>query len=47
MGFFNDFAREIEDAFDPNNSYWNFGRIAIIVLTICLILSVINCINRR
>ena len=54
MGFFNDFVREIEVAFDPNNNYWNFGRIAIIfrswslllfikLLTMRLVLSAINC----
>lgn len=51
MGFLNDFVREIEYAFDPNNGYWDFGRIAIIFVTMCVVLSVINCvmiqINRR
>lgn len=51
MGFLNDLMREMEYAFDPNNSNWNFGRIAIVFVTICLVLSVINCmmieINRR
>ena len=51
MGFLNDIVREIEYAFDPNNGYWDFGRIAIIFVTMCVVLSVINCvmiqINRR
>lgn len=57
MGFFNDFVREIEIAFDPNNNYWNFGRIAIIFLswsillfiiclTIRLVLTAINCMMK-
>ena len=38
MGFLNDLMREMEYAFDPNNSNWNFERIAIV-----FVLSVINC----
>ena len=51
MGFLNNFVREIQYAFDPNNGYWDFGRIAIIFVTMCVVLSVINFvmiqINRR
>ena len=46
MGFFNDFVREIEIAFDPNNNYWNLGRIAIIFLSWSILLFII-CLTIR
>ena len=42
MGFLNDFVREIQYAFDPNNGDWDFGRINIILAAITAILSVIH-----